>query len=62
MLSTRLDFRSTDNDRLTIVNEAGEVIAEVIATSPNCSLKISTQEGLHIEKPNGFRSSSKQAK
>lgn len=59
MLSTRLDYRSTDNDRLTIVNDAGEVIAEIVATSPNCALKISTKEGLHIEKPNGFRSKRK---
>lgn len=56
MLSTRLDFRSADNDRLTIVDAQGEVIAEIIATSSNCALKISTKEGLHIEKPNGFRS------
>lgn len=56
MLNTRLDFRSKDNDRLTIVNDKGEILAEIISTSPNCALKISTQEGLHIEKPNGFRS------
>lgn len=56
MISTRLDFRSADNDRLTIVDKDGKVIAEVIATSSKCALKISTIEGLHIEKPNGYRS------
>jgi hypothetical protein len=55
-LQTRLDGRSTDNSKLTLVNKQGEVLATFTATKNLCDLAIATVEGLHIEKPNGFSS------
>lgn len=55
-LITRLDGRSSDNDKLCIVDEEGEVIAEIKCVSPKAELSITTKSGLHIEKPNGFSS------
>lgn len=57
-LKTRLDGRSLDNNRLQIKNDKGEVLAEiVILDSASSTLGITTSEGLHIEKPNGWTSS-----
>ena len=56
MINTRLDNRSEQNDRLYIKDAEGNVLAEIISASPRCSLKITTKEGLHIEKPNGYTS------
>lgn len=56
-LKTRLDGRSDDNNRFKIKNNEGEVIAEIALLGPSgTNLQISTQEGLYIEKPNGWRS------
>lgn len=56
MISTRLDNRSDTNDRLFIKDDKGNILAEIAADSPRCSLKITTREDLHIEKPNGYTS------
>lgn len=56
MINTRLDNRSEQNDRLYIKDKDGNVLAEIVSASPRCSLKIATQEGLYIEKPNGYTS------
>jgi len=56
-LKTRLDGRSEDNNSFQIKNDAGEVIAEVaLADNFGATLEITTQEGLYIEKPNGWNS------
>lgn len=55
-LITRLDSRTLDNSSLTIRDKDGEVVAEITTKSPVCELVITTKEGLHIEKPNGFSS------
>lgn len=56
-LKTRLDGRSEDNNSFQIKNKDGEVIAEVtLIDNLGSTLEISTQEGLYIEKPNGWNS------
>jgi len=56
-LKTRLDGRSEDNSSFKLKNNAGEVIAEVkLVDNFGATLEISTQEGLYIEKPNGWNS------
>lgn len=59
-LKTRLDGRSEDNNSFQIKNTEGEVLAEVTLTDNfGSTLEISTEEGLYIEKPNGWNSKSK---
>jgi len=56
-LKTRLDGRSEDNNSFQIKNDAGEVIAEVaLVDNFGATLEISTEDGLYIEKPNGWNS------
>lgn len=56
-LKTRLDKRSEGNQKLAIVNSTtGEVIAMIEAVSNKVELEVSTMEGTHVEKPNGFTS------
>jgi len=55
-LNTRLDSRSEDNATLAIKDKQGTTIATVSCASGKAELTISTAEGLHIEKPNGFSS------
>lgn len=58
MIKTRLDSRSTNNDRFTVVDKMGNVVAEVAIAgpAPSTNLVIETAEGLHIEKPSGWSS------
>lgn len=56
-LRTRLDGRSEENSSFKIKNAEGEVIAEIILIDKaGITLGIHTKEGLHIEKPTGWRS------
>ncbi len=55
-LNTRLDSRSEDNATLDIKDVQGAIIATITCASGKAELSISTTEGLHIEKPNGFSS------
>ena len=56
-LKTRLDGRSENNNSFQIKNNEDQVIAEIkIVDNLGTTLEISTQEGLHIEKPNGWNS------
>ena len=56
-IKTRLDSRSTTNDRFEIRDKEGNVIAEVIHMGPaSANLEVSTVEGLHIAKPSGWNS------
>jgi len=56
-LKTRLDGRSTDNSSLSIVDENGNLVAEIkVLDKSSTTLEITTKEGLHIEKPNGWSS------
>ena len=59
MIKTRLDSRSKgNNNQLSVVSsETGEVIATIELDSPNsATLNISTADGTHIVKPNGWSS------
>ena len=56
-LKTRLDGRSTDNDRFVIKDAKGEVVAEVMLLNTfGVTLNITTKAGLYIEKPSGWNS------
>ena len=56
-LKTRLDSRSDNNYSFKILNKSGEVLAEIsMLSQTKINLQITTQEGLYIEKPNGWRS------
>jgi len=57
-LKTRLSGKSESNSSLEIRDEDGSLIAsvKVLEGSPSITLEITTKAGLHIEKPNGFRS------
>ena len=59
-LKTRLDGRTEDNSSFQIKNESGEVLAEIkLLDSSGSTLEVTTKEGLHIEKPNGWNSKPK---
>lgn len=61
-LKTRLDGRSKENSSFQIKDEEGVVVAEItLVDTSSCTLEIKTKECLHIEKPNGFKSSSTKA-
>ena len=53
---TRIDGRSKDNNKFTIKDSKGNVVAEVRATHNKVNLDVSTSEGYSIEKPNGWTS------
>ncbi len=56
-LKTRLDGRSKDNNSLQIKDDDGKVIVEIkVLDKVSTTLDIVTAQGLHIEKPNGWRS------
>ena len=55
-LITRLTSSDLGNSSLTIRDKDGEVLAEITSKSPSCEIAITTRDGLHIEKPNGFSS------
>ena len=59
-LKTRLDGRTEENCSFKIKDGQGETLAEIrLLTSAGSTLEISTKEGLHIEKPNGWSSQTK---
>lgn len=59
-LKTRLDGRTEENSSIEIKNSQGEVIASIkLLDSSGATLEISTEEGLYIEKPNGWSSKPK---
>lgn len=60
MLKTRLDGRTSDNNSFSIKDVNGETVATVACISNTCELDITTSDGLHIEKPNGFSSKTKE--
>ena len=54
-LRTRLDGRSEENDRIFIKNPEGRILAEIVLLgSSSSTLDVITEEGLYIEKPNGW--------
>ena len=56
-LQTRLDGRSADNASFTIKDKNGKTLAKIrLVGAAGSTLEISTAEGLHIEKPNGWAS------
>lgn len=55
-LLTRLDSRSEDNSTLAIKDGQGCIVAVVACKSGKAELAVTTADGLHIEKPNGFSS------
>lgn len=59
-LKTRLDGRSEGNNLLDIKDAQGNIIATVkMMDNSGATLEITTQAGLYIEKPSGWRSSAK---
>lgn len=61
MIKTRLDSRSLTNDRVMIKDENGNLVAEIaiVGPTPSTNLVISTADGLHLVKPNGWSSMKK---
>lgn len=60
MLKTRLDGRSEDNASFQIKDKEGVVLATIrILDNSSTTLEITTSDGLHIEKPNGWQSKAK---
>lgn len=57
-LKTRLDGRSTNNNRFFVKDEEGvtQVVIRLV-DSGGVTLEIDTADNLHIEKPNGWSSS-----
>ena len=56
-LKTRLDPRSEDNNRFVIKDKDGFLIAQIkMLGDKGSTLEISTDDGLYIEKPNGWSS------
>lgn len=56
-LKTRLDPRSENNNRFYIKNDAGYVVAIIkMLGDEGSTLEISTDDGMYIEKPNGWSS------
>lgn len=57
MLKTRIDGKSTNNNSLSIVDEQGEVVAQItVENNVGVTLNINTRPDLHICKPNGWTS------
>ena len=56
-LKTRLDGRSKDNNLLLLKDRNGNILAEVkILDSQSVTLEVLTNEGIYIEKNNGWSS------
>lgn len=56
-LKTRLDGRSENNNLLLLKDRDGNVLAEVkLLDSQSVTLEVSTSNGLHVEKNNGWSS------
>ena len=56
-LKTRLDPRSEGNNRLYIKDKDGFIIAKIkMLGDKGNTLEISTDDGMYIEKPNGWSS------
>lgn len=60
-LKTRLDGRTKENNSFQIKDNQGQVLANIkLLNSSGSTLEISTKDGLHIEKPGGWSSKTKQ--
>ena len=56
-LKTRLDGRSEDNNLLLLKDRDGNILAEVkILDSQSVTLEVSTENGVYVEKNNGWSS------
>lgn len=56
-LKTRLDGRSAENSSFELCDENGKLLATIKSAHPtSIALEISTEDGLHIRKPNGWNS------
>lgn len=57
-LKTRLDPRSEDNNKFFIKDKEGFVLATIkmLGDDKGNTLEISTDDGMYIEKPNGWSS------
>ena len=56
-LKTRLDGRSEDNNLLLLKDRDGNILAEVkILDSQSVTLEVSTENGIYVEKSNGWSS------
>ena len=59
MLKTRLDGRSVENSSFQIKDKYDNVLATIkVLDTSSTTLEINTKDGLHIEKPNGWKSKS----
>ena len=56
-LKTRLDGRSEDNNLLLLKDRDGNILAEVkILDNQSVTLEVSTENGVYVEKNNGWSS------
>ena len=55
-LKTRLDGRTEGNSSFKIVDHDGVELAEIVGLDNSINLRITTAEGLMIQKPNGWKS------
>ena len=56
-LKTRIDGRSEDNNLLLLKDRDGNILAEVkILESQSVTLEVSTENGIYVEKNNGWSS------
>ena len=56
-LRTRIDPRSTDNNKLIVKDTSGNTIAEIqILGNRSTLLEVITENGFHLEKENGWSS------
>ena len=56
-LRTRLDGRSKENSAIQLKNSEGVTLAEItLLGSSSATLEFSTQEGIYLEKLNGWNS------
>lgn len=56
-IKTRLDGRSSVNNSFQIKDAEGHVVAELkLLDKSGVTIEVSTEQGLHIEKPSGWSS------
>lgn len=56
-LKTRLDGRSKDNNLFRLKDSQGNVLATIkMVDNSGSTIEVTTQEGLHIDKPTGWSS------